>query len=110
VRHSSNLGVECEGPPVDARRVGDAVIEVEPHHVGLEQFRHPADVVGVRMAGDDEIDGVDVKSREEWTDPGRSGVDDRGVATFLDDGDVALADVEEVDFELLGGERAAEER
>jgi len=105
VRHSSNLGVECEGPPVDARRVWDAVIEVEPHNVGLEQFRHPADVVGVRMAGDNEIDGVDVKSREECTDPGRAGVDDRRVATFLDDGGVALADVKEVDFELLGGDR-----
>jgi hypothetical protein len=98
-----------EGPPVDGRRVWDAVIEVEPHHVGLEQFRHPADVVGVRMGGDDEIDGVDVKSREQCSDPGRAGVDDRRVAALLDDGGVALADVEEVDFELLAGERAADE-
>ena len=34
--------------------------------------------------------------------PGRAAVDDSRVATFLDDGGVALADVEEVDFELLG--------
>jgi hypothetical protein len=91
-----------EGTPVDGRRVWDAVIEVEPHYVGLEQFRHPADVVGVRVAGDDEIDGVDVRSREVCPDSGRAGVDDRRVATFLDDGGVALADVEEVDFEMLG--------
>jgi hypothetical protein len=74
--------------------------------MGLEQFRHPADVVGVRMTGDDEIDGVDVEAREICADAGRAGVDHGGVAAFLDDRGVALADVEEVDFELFGRERA----
>ena len=57
-----------------------------------------------------EIDGVDPQTPEISADAGRcAGVDDRGVAAFANDGGVGLADVEEVDFELLGGERAGQQ-
>jgi hypothetical protein len=99
-----------EGLTVDARGVRDAVIEVKAHNVGVEQLRHAANVIGMWVARDDQIDGVDVKGRKVCADAGRTGVDDRGVAALLDDGGVALANVEEMNVELLGGERSREDR
>ncbi len=98
-----------EGPPVDPRRVRDAAVEVEAHDVRLKQLGHAANVIGMRMTGDDEVDCVDEEGLEILADAGRAGVDNGCVAALLDDRGVALADVEEADFQLCGIEASRRE-
>ncbi len=66
-------------------------------------------MVGVVVARDDEVDRVDVEGLEILADAGRAGVDNGCVAALLDDRGVALADVEEADFQLCGLEASRRE-
>jgi hypothetical protein len=59
-------------------------------------------MVCVGVTSDNEIDGIDVESLEVSVYARGASVEDYCVRTLLDDGGVALTDVHEMDFELLG--------
>ena len=95
-----------DSPLVRRRSLWYAIVHVEPDNCGVEHAAHPADVVGVVVTRDDEIDGVDVESAQVGNDSsGTAGIDEEGLGTELNQRRVALADVEKTDFELLGGDR-----
>lgn len=57
----------------------------------------------MRVTGDDEVDGVDVDAPEIRTDAWAwTCIDDSDMAAFAHDRRIALANVQEADFELLG--------
>src|SRR6266571_5879426 len=93
-------------PLVRRGRLWDAIVYVEPDDYGVEHAAHSADVVGVAVTRDDEIDGVDVESAQVGNDSrGTAGVDEQGFGSAANQCGVALADVEKADFELLSRDR-----
>jgi len=72
---------------------------------GLQNLHQAADMVGVRMGGDHQVDALDAKFFEVWDDAGIrvAPVDENGLAGGgLDEDGVALADVDEADVEGTG--------
>src|SRR6266540_2042934 len=62
------------------------------------------------VACDEQVNGIDAERTELSENPGAaSGVYERGLSAFANQDGVALADVEEAELELLGGEGEGEE-
>jgi hypothetical protein len=82
--------------------VGDAVVEVEGGGDGVEDGAHATDVVGVRVAGDHEVEAGDAERAELREHVGvvvAGVVEDRVPCGAEDEHAGALADVEEVELE-----------
>jgi hypothetical protein len=100
----------ANGLLVRRRGVGHSIVEICTDSRAGEDIQHSTDVIAVVVACDQQIDGIDVKGLKVWRDGrGAACVNENGLAGLADERSVALSDVKEADFELLGGELRCEQ-
>ncbi len=84
--------------------MGNAVVEIGAHHGRRDHVRHPADVIGVIVRRDDQIERV-VVMRLQVGDDGRragAGIDQNSLPLRGDDErGIALTDIEEAQLQRL---------